>query len=196
MQKISTGEPSNLKTYRSIALVIGGFDENNPAVKFIDEKIKQSKNGEKEIVLADESQMVHLLITLAYELNDQKIQIDEELLKVIEQEGNSESGIYKGYRYKLNRNISLLFWCGYVTYKESSFKNLDNIIDCHGGITFYDEQEIGFDCGHSQDIVPAFPNLLPLFLYFKPVYRTKNFCRNECYKIIEQLIALEKEYEN
>lgn len=46
MKNISTGEPSTLKTYRNIALVISGFDENNKAVKFIDNKIIESKNGE------------------------------------------------------------------------------------------------------------------------------------------------------
>lgn len=65
MKNISTGEPSTLKTYRNIALVISGFDENNKAVKFIDNKIIESKNGENEEVIADESQMIYLLIQMA-----------------------------------------------------------------------------------------------------------------------------------
>ncbi len=65
MKNISTGEPSTLKTYRNIALVIGGFDENNEAVKFIDSKIIESPNGENEEVIADENQMLYLLIQMA-----------------------------------------------------------------------------------------------------------------------------------
>ena len=65
MRTISTGQPSNLKTYREIALVLGGFDEENPAVKFIDQKILQSEKGEYTEVIADETQMIHLLGSLA-----------------------------------------------------------------------------------------------------------------------------------
>jgi hypothetical protein len=50
---ISTGEVSNLRTYRNIASFFG-----EEAVEFIDEKIKESPNGEEEIVIAPEFQMM------------------------------------------------------------------------------------------------------------------------------------------
>ena len=62
MIKISTGEPSTLGTYRKIALSLS--DENSRAVKFFDEKIDNSPNGEDELVLADETQMLNIIIML------------------------------------------------------------------------------------------------------------------------------------
>ena len=59
MQKISTGEDSTLGTYKKIAVVFGA-----EAVKFIQEKIDKSPNGEKEEVLADERQMLALLASM------------------------------------------------------------------------------------------------------------------------------------
>ncbi len=61
-KRISTGEISNLKTYREIAYAMGGGESN--ATIFFDEKIKVSKNGENEIVIADESQTLFLILTL------------------------------------------------------------------------------------------------------------------------------------
>ena len=63
MRKISTGEDSTLGTYRKLANII--FGEGNPAVKFIDKKIAESPDGENEEVIADESQMLYLLVGLA-----------------------------------------------------------------------------------------------------------------------------------
>ena len=66
METISTGEPSNLETYRNIALALTG-NENSKAVKFFDKKIKESPNKEKEEVIADEREVVHLILTLIKE---------------------------------------------------------------------------------------------------------------------------------
>lgn len=63
MKTISTGEPSNLETYRNIALALSLQNENSKAVKFIDKKIQESPNKEKEVI--------HLILTLIKEdLND------------------------------------------------------------------------------------------------------------------------------
>lgn len=59
--KISTGEPSNLATYRNIALLLSSNHEEAAAVKFFDEIISKSSHGPNEIVLADESQMMELI---------------------------------------------------------------------------------------------------------------------------------------
>ena len=58
MKTISTGEPSNLETYRNIALALTG-NKNSKAVKFIDKKIQESPNKEKEVI--------HLILTLIKE---------------------------------------------------------------------------------------------------------------------------------
>ena len=59
MKTISTGEPSNLETYRNIALALSLQNENSKAVKFFDKKIKESPNKEKEVI--------HLILTLIKE---------------------------------------------------------------------------------------------------------------------------------
>ena len=66
MKTISTGEPSNLETYRNIALALTG-NKNSKAVKFIDKKIQESPNKEKEEVIADEREVIHLILTLIKE---------------------------------------------------------------------------------------------------------------------------------
>ena len=71
MKTISTGEPSNLETYRNIALALSLQNENSKAVKFIDKKIQESPNKEKEEVIADEREVIDLIVTLIKEdLND------------------------------------------------------------------------------------------------------------------------------
>ena len=63
METISTGEPANLETYRNIALALSLQNENSKAVKFINKKIQESPNKEKEVI--------HLILTLIKEdLND------------------------------------------------------------------------------------------------------------------------------
>ena len=71
MRTISTGEPANLETYRNIALALSLQNENSKAVKFFDKKIQESPNKEKEEVIADEREVIHLILTLIKEdLND------------------------------------------------------------------------------------------------------------------------------
>lgn len=64
MNKISTGELSNLKTYRKIALILSGGNEKSEAVVFFDKKIKESPRGKKEEVWQDERQMIHLIYSM------------------------------------------------------------------------------------------------------------------------------------
>ena len=66
MKTISTGEPANLETYRNIALALTG-NKNSKAVKFFDKKIQESPNKEKEEVIADEREVIHLILTLIKE---------------------------------------------------------------------------------------------------------------------------------
>lgn len=59
MRTISTGQPSTLETYRTIATFFG-----EDALAFIDKQIADSPNGEKEEVVADESQVLYLLANI------------------------------------------------------------------------------------------------------------------------------------
>lgn len=59
MKKLSTGDDSTLGNYRKLSVAF--FGEDSGAVKFLDEKIAESPNGEGEEVIADEGQMVMML---------------------------------------------------------------------------------------------------------------------------------------
>jgi len=61
---ISTGEPSTLGTYKKIVdtQIFG-----QKAIDFINEKIESSEKGEDEVVIAHESQMMHLLMSMLAE---------------------------------------------------------------------------------------------------------------------------------
>jgi len=56
MRTISTGEPSTLGTYKKMCILFGAKAE-----EFIQSKIDESPNGENEVVIADERQMIQLL---------------------------------------------------------------------------------------------------------------------------------------
>lgn len=58
MKKLSTGQDSTLGEYRKLAAAV--FGEDSGAVKFLDEKIKEQ--GEDEEVIADEGQVIYLLM--------------------------------------------------------------------------------------------------------------------------------------
>ena len=72
MITISTGEPSTLETYREIAWVLSG-DEESEAVKFFDKKIAESPNGAQEVVVADERQMLYLIVSMLKQPEDNHV---------------------------------------------------------------------------------------------------------------------------
>jgi hypothetical protein len=63
MQRLSTGQPATLGTYRDIARVLAGTDDSE-AVRYFDQKISESRWGRDEEVLAHESQMMHFIGSL------------------------------------------------------------------------------------------------------------------------------------
>lgn len=81
MKKISTGQDSTLGTYRDIAkflcLNLCGKG-NHKAVEFFEKKIKDSKNGENEEVIAEESQVIYLIMKLIKEELDEQTEFNEE----------------------------------------------------------------------------------------------------------------------
>ncbi|MGL5352155.1 MAG: hypothetical protein ACRDA5_02370 [Clostridium sp.] len=64
MIKLSNGMDSTLGNYRDLAFIYGGSINYNNAMKFLDEKIKNSPNGRDEEVIADERQMKMLIVSL------------------------------------------------------------------------------------------------------------------------------------
>lgn len=89
-----------------------------------------------------------------------------------------------------------------------TFDNIFNI-SVHGGITFsriVEKEEgkvfcIGFDCGHSGDILPAMESILrrpysslPVFddpIFGRDVYRDINYVEAECKSMVDQLLEEE-----
>lgn len=69
MMKLSTGQDSTLATYLKLCDVVFGTDSVQS--KFILEKITTSPNGANEEVIADESQMMYLLVNLPAEGTDE-----------------------------------------------------------------------------------------------------------------------------
>lgn len=73
-----------------------------------------------------------------------------------------------GYHCEVFRNYRTGIWCGYVTIPETHpwFEKDYHDIKCdvHGGLTFgqtmikdnVDKFLIGFDCGHSGDLIPGY----------------------------------------
>lgn len=60
MKKLSTGQDSTLGNYRKLSVIFFGNTSN--AVAFLDKKI--SEQSEEEEVLADESQMINMLVNI------------------------------------------------------------------------------------------------------------------------------------
>jgi len=101
--------------------------------------------------------------------------------------------------------------CGYVRLPKE-IKEIDtDQIDVHGGITYSKTRDdgffwIGFDCGHSFDIVPATqhlqytdPDLIKLRQkyqanspIFERTYRNIEFCINECKSMADQVMSMIK----
>ena len=69
MMKLSTGQDSTLASYLKLCLVI--FGPASPQVKFIVDKIATSPDGAHEEVIAEESQMMYLLVNLPPEGNEE-----------------------------------------------------------------------------------------------------------------------------
>lgn len=99
---------------------------------------------------------------------------------------------YKNYEYTVLQHPMMGHLCGYVdTQLNTNFEDFSNI-ECHGGITYDNGTEIGFDCAHSGDMTPFSDEvLIAQFGEFFPrtdIWRTPEFVENECKHIIDQLI--------
>jgi hypothetical protein len=131
-----------------------------------------------------------------------------------------EIGDYKGYKY-LVVLLDRGYRCGYVRvpvdhpYFKKNYEDITNI-RCHGGLTYSNLQTkpnkimpigywLGFDCAHKDDLVDinsireravqigfeAFNNV-NLDNNPRAFHKDKEFVKNECQKIINQLIKIKK----
>lgn len=62
MHKLSTGDDATLGNYRKLTALVFGSDSK--AVEYLDQKIEEAPNGAEEEVLADERQMIALLLQI------------------------------------------------------------------------------------------------------------------------------------
>jgi hypothetical protein len=135
------------------------------------------------------------------------IEIDDDIVKLMEQEGDFHEWIdqYSGYTCRINRVRQFGHWCGYVKIPDNhpfnhlNYEGIYHAIDVHGGITFQGTFEgltkrdidksgnwIGFDCAHAGDYVPR------LGRHFGDwEYRTKEFVMYEVTGLCKQLKDLE-----
>ncbi len=107
--------------------------------------------------------------------------------------------LFCGYVCEIRRTPEVKILCGYVTipsghplhgrsYTEDGYPNLE----VHGGITYsgFNEDkhwEIGFDCGHWQDLVPgAFEKLG----WSEGTYRNRAFVEKELARLAAQVLDL------
>lgn len=127
----------------------------------------------------------------------------EELIQIIENEGNFEEWIESEYLCRIRRTRPIDPWCGYVRIPYThpvANKSYDDIdVEVHGGLTYgndsFPDSNIkdgywyGFDCGHAGDLYP--PNIIRYDIPSGDVYRTKEYVKNECKKLAKQLKKLE-----
>lgn len=96
---------------------------------------------------------------------------------------------HAGYVCELKRHPAQGFWMGYVHAGENHPlcrvppDDLDNYLDAHGGITHQNKGTFGFDCGHMDDLIPAFSGVN----HVQAVYRTIDFVEGEVRKLAQQL---------
>lgn len=127
-----------------------------------------------------------------------------------------ETGYHRGFEYVIVHN-GRGYRCGYVRVPKghpwhgADYNDLN--VDCHGGVTFVEEDEpcgkggaddaywVGFDCAHSGDAAdPKLPlnryegatslDLADLFnIGYRGTVRTQEYVREECKSICEQALA-------
>jgi hypothetical protein len=128
---------------------------------------------------------------------------------------------YKGYLCWIRRNLAATgTLCGYVIIHPNHpwfDKHYDAIeADCHGGLTFSEvlfgtgEFAVGFDCGHSWDLLPIIEEtqrrcdeyllnesmktpILKGVRLLKRTYKNISFAVEECKKLVDQAIEAEKQ---
>lgn len=115
--------------------------------------------------------------------------------KIIATEGNSMEWKNGDFTCFIKRT-GLGHWCGYVTIPPSYPEFDYDVIECHGGITFQEENDmgvtIGFDCAHSGDLTRLHTdNLTFIQLQFEnSVYRDKEYVVDNVNNMVSQILKV------
>jgi hypothetical protein len=103
--------------------------------------------------------------------------------------------------------------CGYIFLpKEHPLygKDIDEVdLPCHFGVTFAEKTQeghmIGFDCAHSEDLIPSMVQLGKRFSIseifpvpenlkdhplFKPIYRNMSYCIKQCKRMVREALKM------
>lgn len=107
-------------------------------------------------------------------------------------EGDAWTGVHQGYKYNIYRHPVLGHLCASVDVENPPFDFNPTSIKVHGGINAYKNGWLYFDCAHMGDYVPHCQAFNDHVKY--PVYRDHAYVKNECEKVIEQLIALKNPF--
>ena len=146
-------------------------------------------------------------------------------LEKIQHEPNWEDFEYKGYKCCIRRMVDANLFMGSLNgyvfvpkghklYGRNYFHDVEDKIDCHGGLTWSSEAEklfpeikdmwvYGFDCGHAYDLQPFYTFWMMMrpeirssteYLANDPDthYRDWEYVKNECKSIVDQMIKLNK----
>lgn len=87
--------------------------------------------------------------------------MDKQMMtEIIEQEGNESTFYVKEYKCETHRHPDFMFWCGYITRNDGepmTEKEIEVFDDMAiGGMTFNTDLVLGFDCGHSGQLMPGY----------------------------------------
>lgn len=120
----------------------------------------------------------------------------KDLDRIIKREGNFHEWTFQAtngleLKCQIKRNGSLAL-CGYVELTSDNklfglgYDHINSLIKetPHGGLTYSELIGgcwwVGFDCSHSGDLSPAFPEM-------NGIYRTKEFVISECQNLAESI---------
>lgn len=116
-----------------------------------------------------------------------------------------EVGYRHGFKYEIVAMRDMGHRCGYITLPDD-MKNMQfyqtDLVDAHGGITYQEDNVIGFDCAHHGDekdfsIMDAssrkwYEDFYKIIGYQnKGKVWTQEDVRKECFNIIDQLLQLQ-----
>jgi hypothetical protein len=112
-------------------------------------------------------------------------------------------GEYKGYQYWVRGN-QIAYRCGYITLPKNHpwlfVGDYDEIpVHVHGGITYANGNDIGFDCAHAgdapdPDLYTCEPGAMQSLSRLGGTIRTTEYVVNECKSMIDQAIAANRRF--
>lgn len=123
----------------------------------------------------------------------------EELIEFIKREGDNKNFEINGIKCSIIRN-SLGVLCGYIDLTEDFPEYGNSYYDlhlyCHGGLNFSQQNgkywRIGFDCGHSSDIVPKMIELNKIIRISHNILDEKNTYKDMAYVEAEIMYLIEQ----